>query len=271
MDFRCPSCQKDLTVPDEYAGQLMKCPLCQNTFQAPALPPPVPPPLPGQAAPHAVTPEPPPAPPPSERPRREEPGPSPPPPGGEYARTIIVSLSPRVVPWIVPAALVGVFVLLFFPWAYWPAGIKQDEAGDWLIQKDEVSRSSWGMGFGEVNVLTIFYDLLFLLTLLAGLAVSALRLSPPKLAPGLQQIWPWRAAIVALLAVLSLLFLALQLIVGFRVTIDKLEVPPRFLEASLWVWLAAALHVTALAGALLDFWLEMRGPGRPPPRAEVRW
>ena len=58
MDFRCPSCQKDLTVPDEYAGQLMKCPLCQNTFQAPALPPPVAPAPPPASEVYSVTKEP---------------------------------------------------------------------------------------------------------------------------------------------------------------------------------------------------------------------
>jgi hypothetical protein len=40
MDFQCPSCQKVLTVPDQYRGAVMKCPLCRNIFQAtPALPP----------------------------------------------------------------------------------------------------------------------------------------------------------------------------------------------------------------------------------------
>src|SRR5882762_10036273 len=53
MELLCPSCQKKLTIPDQYAGQLMKCPLCQQTFTAPALPatpaaamaPPPPPPI----------------------------------------------------------------------------------------------------------------------------------------------------------------------------------------------------------------------------------
>ncbi len=111
MDFRCPSCQKDLTVPDEYAGQLMKCPLCQNTFQAPALPPPVtatPPPGPGT---FAVAPEPLPPPPTTpEIPKRKKEAPAspptppaPPPPPGEYTKTHTIWISPRVVPWIAPA------------------------------------------------------------------------------------------------------------------------------------------------------------------------
>ncbi len=39
MNLLCPNCQKMLTVPEQYAGQLMKCPLCAGTFTVPALPP----------------------------------------------------------------------------------------------------------------------------------------------------------------------------------------------------------------------------------------
>ena len=38
MNLLCPNCQKMLTVPEQYAGQLMKCPLCNGTFTVPALP-----------------------------------------------------------------------------------------------------------------------------------------------------------------------------------------------------------------------------------------
>lgn len=38
MNLLCPNCQKMLTVPEQYAGQLMKCPLCAGTFTVPALP-----------------------------------------------------------------------------------------------------------------------------------------------------------------------------------------------------------------------------------------
>src|SRR5262245_7013455 len=39
MNLLCPNCGKMLTVPEQYAGQLMKCPLCSGTFTVPALPP----------------------------------------------------------------------------------------------------------------------------------------------------------------------------------------------------------------------------------------
>ena len=38
MNLLCPNCQKMLTVPEQYAGQLMKCPLCSGNFTVPALP-----------------------------------------------------------------------------------------------------------------------------------------------------------------------------------------------------------------------------------------
>ena len=65
MELLCPSCQKKLTIPDQYAGQLMKCPLCQGIFTAPSLPPTTSPdimpgPLPA-AAPAATPPQAPPA------------------------------------------------------------------------------------------------------------------------------------------------------------------------------------------------------------------
>ena len=48
MNLLCPNCQKPLSVPDQYAGQPMRCPLCAGTFTVPALPqtsaPPPPPP-----------------------------------------------------------------------------------------------------------------------------------------------------------------------------------------------------------------------------------
>jgi hypothetical protein len=39
MNLLCPSCQSALAVPEQYAGQLMKCPLCSNNFTVPVLAP----------------------------------------------------------------------------------------------------------------------------------------------------------------------------------------------------------------------------------------
>src|SRR5687768_14690596 len=61
MNLLCPNCQKMLTVPEQYAGQLMKCPLCAGTFTVPN----VPGGSPGEAAPAFSAPPSPPAPSPS--------------------------------------------------------------------------------------------------------------------------------------------------------------------------------------------------------------
>src|SRR5262245_42900934 len=152
MELLCPTCQRKLTIPDQYAGQLMKCPLCQATFTAPALPPtpapafvapptsPAPPP-PFMAPPMTPAP-PPPGPPapvseqvpdsapwhdaplvseplpelqPMEPPRPRKPPPEPKPPG-EYTVFWSVYVSPLVLQFIPAPAMFLVFVLTFFPW-----------------------------------------------------------------------------------------------------------------------------------------------------------
>jgi hypothetical protein len=261
MDFRCPSCQKDLTVPDEYAGQLMKCPLCQNTFQAPALPPPVAPMPPVAPETYGVVPEPAPSapPPPQEPPRKKKeapaapPTPLPPVPTGDYTRTSTIWVSPRVVPWIAPAALVVAFLLTFFPWAEY---------------RDGDSHIAWGWGWGAAgqwNILTVFYTLMLLAAVGVSGAITAIRLIPGvKLPPAVQQIWPWRAGLVGFFAFLGLFFLMMQLIIGFNPNSATLHTTG-------FVALALLIQFVALVGALLDFWLEVRGPSRPMPRIDLSW
>src|SRR5262245_23353908 len=105
MDFLCPSCQKMLTVPDQYAGTKMKCPLCAATFTAPSLP------SPASSAPGGPGPFPPPASAPSPTaaplpPPMTPAPPAPPPSPGEYRHGFALALEPRVVQWFAPAALV---------------------------------------------------------------------------------------------------------------------------------------------------------------------
>jgi hypothetical protein len=169
MNLLCPNCQKMLTVPEEYAGQLMKCPLCNGTFTVPALPtsaaapspvPAGPPPGPAPAGPdvyglrHEPEPTPPasfrpdgvtaPAPPPPSSaattkvppPPPPAPSPSAAPPEG-YTRNPTVWLSPRVLRWVPAVSLVLVFILLFFSWVgLYPGGVPG------------VTQSAWGAAFG---------------------------------------------------------------------------------------------------------------------------
>ena len=73
--------------------------------------------------------------------------------GSEYTHRYIIWISPRVVPWIAPVALVLVFLLLFFPWRSVPADATS-EIG---------SLSGWGKLFS--GPLLMFYFLLYLVAL----------------------------------------------------------------------------------------------------------
>jgi hypothetical protein len=154
MNLLCPNCQKMLTVPEQYAGQLMKCPLCAGTFTVPGLPastpaapPPSPPTYPVQPEAPATSPTsavtgspssstaPPSA---ATAPTSAFTGTPPPPslPGGPF--TFSIRLKPEVVQWIAPGALLFAFILmLFFPWiGVYPGG----QAVAWQY--------AWEMPFG---------------------------------------------------------------------------------------------------------------------------
>jgi hypothetical protein len=139
MNLLCPNCQKMLTVPEQYAGQLMKCPLCNGTFTVPTLPvsPPAPPLPPPPAGPDIygfkdpVPPAPPTTPPvpPAPGVTATAPGPSLPPPPpppplppGEYTRSAPIFLSSKVLQFVPAAALVLVFFLQWFSWVGYYAG-----------------------------------------------------------------------------------------------------------------------------------------------------
>jgi hypothetical protein len=342
MNALCPSCQQSLTIPDAMAGQVMKCPHCSHDFQAPVLPPPVeasaapayplaPPPVmtkaPGGVAaappadqlssagpkddiytfaspppgpppmPSYAPPEPPPppsaAPPPP--PRKEKPAPPPPSPPPKpsvgYTRIATIWISPRVVPWIAPAALGLLFVLLFFTWVVAPA------SGE--------SQGGWGTAFGtNMSALGLFFWLFYFVALLAAVACLVLPHLAVALPAAVQQLWPWRSGIVGGLAVLALLFLVLELFVGFGLeknapdlaknatkgkeasdkgAADGAKELPQFLAnlprikelyeftyRTTWLYLAVLCQLVAVAGAALEFWLALR-KDRPLPRIDINW
>src|SRR5262249_19903975 len=114
------------------------------------------------------------------------------------------------------------------------------------------------------------YLLIFLLMLLLSLAIAVLRLlgNTVKLPAAVQQVWPWRSALVALLAAVTFCFLVLQLLVSFTPKGGPAGVTVVTNAGVLW---AVVVHFIGLVGALLDFWLEMRGPSRPMPRIDISW
>jgi hypothetical protein len=312
MNLLCPNCQKMLTVPEQYAGQLMKCPLCAGTFTVPTLPgsptaeapPPPPPPAP-------VTTEPTASPPPAGS-NFQPPAPttgtsSAPVPTGDYRANHAMYFSPKVLPWIVAVSLVLVFVLQFFPWVgIYPGGVPA------------VTQNAWGAAFGSwepdpdlkgyidkdlpekdrpgANVLTIFYLLLFIPTLIVTIGVLLLGMGVIPVPAALQNIMPWRWGIVAGLNLLLVFFLLLQLLLGFSIesrwkdsankNVEKLSslktdqqklaqmgrgMMVDALDRTAALWLAFLLQLVALACAALAYWVNRRPAGAPIPRLALQY
>jgi hypothetical protein len=236
MNLLCPNCQQMLNVPDEFAGQLMKCSLCNGTFTVPGLPGTNAPPSPPEPAVYALRPEsPPPAPPasfsleppplPSSAAITAAP-PSPPPslaPEG-YHRTLSLRLNPKVLPWIAPVCLLLVFLLQFADWVgIYPGGVPAVTGNAWRAAFDfygedgdlpQEAMHQEGTKPG-VSVLTIFYLLLFFPTLVLTIASVILPMLQLKLPPQVDKIMPWRWGIVAAVNLFVFLFLGLQVLLGF--------------------------------------------------------
>jgi hypothetical protein len=273
MNLLCPSCQRMLQVPEQYAGQQMRCPLCNNIFPVPPLPaaPGLAPPPPPPAAPAPPLPDPvhtppelPPAAPapaplaleqevqpiPEPDPTKQQPGgpAAPPPPPGNYTRTKSIVLSPRVVPWIAPVALLVLFILSFFPW----------------VGTGSFSLNAWSMGFGDQgHTVFIFYDLLLIVAVLVGIASLLMHLKLIPDTPQLRPLQRFRGMILVGLAGLALLlFFLFELVQLFE---------QGSLPLSFWGLLAFWTHLVAVVGALLQMWLELRGPALPAPRLDMHW
>jgi hypothetical protein len=284
MELLCPSCQQRLTLPDQYAGQLMKCPLCANNFTAPALqpvsaapiaPPPVAPPPPAPA----YTPPSGPLPPPSSPPILEgtAPFPSPPdtpapqpeselpaaplpplPPGSATDERGIYTIwiSPRVVPWLAPVGITLVFLLTFLPWVY-GLGFTVSEREITLA-----SHNAWGLSFGrDYNLFFTFFIILTILAMVVSIASLLITLKIIPMPPALALIEPWRPVIVGGLVLLSFLCFAVKY-VDFVFSAAPMTI---------WMRLAFCLHLVAVAGSFLEFWLAGRAATRPMPRIEFHW
>jgi hypothetical protein len=264
MNLLCPHCQKPIAIADQYAGQLMKCPLCGSTFTAPVLPAATPP----SVASEPVRSDP-------EGTSRSVAGAGParpaladyPPPvsaAAGYRRTATVHISPRVVPWVGPAGLIVGFGLSFFAWLIYVA--PADENGGPIT-----AASAWGLAFSRpVNGLSI----LFLLFLSGALLLSAAGLILPRIPTSLpgavRAILPLRAAIALALVTMACAFLVLQLTLGFEQEHQHSAALPLFTARTNWLRASALVLLVAVAGYALEFWLTVR-KAKPPPRLEISW
>jgi hypothetical protein len=255
-----------LQVPEQYAGQAMKCPLCAGQFTVPALP--QMPPAPAMAASSAAAgggpglggavpspsrePMPPPrggekfdgtAIPPPPQPTASQ---APPPPEG-YTHTQTLTLKPQVVSLLAPVFVGLIFILMFFPWVgLYPAG---EAAG---------SQSGWGAGWGSfepdtrwlranremgrdiqsstiqpgISLLALLFTLVFCLLILpvSGLVAVVGRV-PLNLPPAVQPLLPWRAAMLAGLVLLGFVLLLMQSLVGFSLEAKMMETAERVTPA----------------------------------------
>jgi hypothetical protein len=255
MDFLCPNCQKMLTVPDQYAGTLMKCPLCANTFQAPALPsrapapavvPSSPPPLPppgntyGLKEPPPVPPmAPPPAPnkvstPPPKAPAPAKPPPPPPPSTGDYQHRFSLAVRPDILQWVPVGALIVVFAIQtianmvgMYPGGYpaYTQGVPAAAFGWYNADPDwekmpEANKAVPALKLTkplsfDPSVLFYFFPL-FPLALVLTIAAAVLPRLPMALPHPVERMKPYRWAIAAGATLVAFLFFSIPvLFVGF--------------------------------------------------------
>jgi hypothetical protein len=279
-----------LSVPEEFAGQMMKCPLCGGTFPTPSLPgaplggfsPPAPPPAPALPEPYALAPAPVPTlPPPSDRPKlaplpdlpasiTTEPALAPPRKKERSSRDDGDEQRPRKVQPPEPVTpgeykhgfsfgfdlgiitwLPPALLTVVFLLSFFP----------WSAE-GAVSHNLWECAI-SIGVRFIFYVILFVLAWLLSIAsvVFGARLVPEP--PFVQALGPWRHAIAGGVSVLAFLFLAIAYIEWVFLTQSPMTV---------WMRIAVRFHLLAILSALLELWLDSRQKRRaPPPRIDVRW
>lgn len=283
MELICPNCQQRLSIAEQYAGQLMKCPRCAGTFTAPTLAetpaaspkgpvatvaetPGLPPTAPGGAPPAPTTggdvysmgseipkppnpyqPAPSPIPPlPKPTPRIPEPVPSGPP--GDYRRSFTLRANPQVVQWFGPGGLGLLLLLSFLPW----------------FSNGLVSFTPWELAFSQGNVLMILFLIatVFLALPLAWVAFFMARQFIP-IPPALHAIYPFRTLIIAAVALVGFVFLFINYL-----DCNLAAVNP----STIWYKLAFRAGLVGIAGLFFEFWLQRRQTvNLPLPKIEGHW
>ena len=319
MNLLCPTCQKQLQVGEQYAGQMMQCPLCTAKFTVPVLPQ-----MPAAAPMPAAPPPPPPQQFVTAKPPRSATGSSndaPPAAPGGAPRGL--TISPRLLPWAAPLSLLMIFVLLFFSWVgMYPGGVGVVTQTGWQAASGGVTANDTWKGYATseeywkqsydkkavqavldpgMSVLLIFFILVLLPAVVISFAVTAvsLKLLPLAVPLPLQAVWPLRSLAVAGLAMVLLVLLVLVLWAGFpleqtanrqvdaavnaarditpstgekndavRWTIEHgVRLGGFALRTTPWLMMALLFNVTAVVGAMLEFFAERKNAAAaaPPP------
>lgn len=322
MRLLCPFCQKAISVPDSEAGQTVACTECGQQFAAPQLytpppalaeaapappPKPVAPPVPETYVPHRNDPEP------------ADPGlPDLPAPDRElsgYARMVSVPLDPRVIRLVPPAALFLALVLTLFPWnGLYPAGYPAFTQNAWQgllgwMFRDEVADDELkfnGQKLGDELDKSLHsswwllpYLLLLLPTVLLAAAGPVVDLAKVKLPPPVASAWQFRPALLAVLTVVTLLFLLAQWANGFglqravhnqieaeyadqvaaantREKMQRVEMKVAMVKGAFnvrttpWLRLVVLMHLIAVGAVAIEAGLTLRHK-KAPPRVAVLW
>jgi hypothetical protein len=243
----------------------------------------------------------------------------------EPSESVGFVLDPKILQYVPAASLVLIFFLHFFPWVgVYVGGYEITSQGAWgtavgatsRIQPDLADfftfttdreareKKDWDEKTASGNdpqfsLLTFFYLFpLFFIGLALSVGVVALPFIQVPLPPQVQQILPWRWAIVAGINALLLLFVVLQYLLPFSLESrmvsfansdptlkaddrDKSLVAVKKqvergkvinqVQRTTWFNLVVLLHLIAAVTAGLVYWIEKRGPGKPLPRVEVRY
>jgi len=266
MEIRCPHCQNPLTIEAQFAGQLMRCPTCSGTFQAPTLasttneawvaPPPTEP-VPALA----------PAPEPTDTPKKKKkeraaaPAPV---PEGEYSRTVTLSFNGRLLPWIAPIGLAIIFLLSFFPWHFAPNAHLQPGTPGSPLTAAEGAQNMWQLAFGEKpsSLITMFVILVIFVAWPLAIVSLLISFNIIPLPPPLDLLASFRSIIVGALALAGFVFFA----IGY---LDQL-----FGVFNLTTWsmkLAFRIALIVALATIMQFWLDRRRiKNLPPPQLTLR-
>lgn len=257
-----------LQVPDQYAGQQMRCPMCNSIFTVPGLPAP-----PGPAAaPPPPAPPPPPLPPSDPYrgpggPAEVEPimdlGSAPPPPPPPWTRPAPIQerdyitmkscfISKRVVPWITPICMLLVLIFSFIPW----------------IGSGSFSFNVWQMGYGDASkhhplggAIFIFYTLFVIFGLVASIVFLLMQLGVIPIPAALYKV---RAVITGVFVWSAFLMLFMHVLINLFDT-KKAGV----IWLNFWGLIGWWFHCIAFWALLIQMWLELRGPAAPSPRVDL--
>jgi len=230
MRLTCPHCHQSVGVPDAAAGQPTPCPLCGQTFTAPALvgsaidsnPHPVAPAalpaMPSVRGPGTDSPRP-----PAPEPTRSVPAPA------ASAACCRLTFRKSIVPWLAPAALALVFVLTFFPWVgSYPNGTPVYTQSAWNAATGNFWVNPLGDSIDTIrhredallkqksgSVLMMLYLLLLIIAVLLAIAERLVPWLGGTIPDVFRPAWPHRQVILAGLCAALFVLLAGVMTFGF--------------------------------------------------------